>query len=179
MEKNNKKLVFTIFYGVMFALTVIGVFQLLYNAVTMIIYNAIGSYYETLQLPFAIIALLTSIFAIAFVTFEIISICAKKEGDKKKYFIINMVFMSLIVVAMIVCKVIFMKNTYPDEAKDFPHSVYKSLSEFFVIYQGTMTLLITQFTYEVVICALRIAQRVCAKKNKLVETNADDNTIKE
>lgn len=181
MEKNNKKLVFTIMYGVMFALTVIGVFQLLYNAVTMIVYDVTGSYFTKFQLPLALMIFVTAIFATIFVVFEIKSICTKKEEDKKKYFTINIVFMSLIVLTMIACKVVFHVNN-PYVVEKFPHEIYSEWElEKLTIYQGAMTLLVTQFTYEVIISALRIAQRICAKKNKLVgvEENTVDNVIKE
>lgn len=181
MEKNSKKLVFTIFYGVMFALTVIGVFQLLYNAVTMLIYNVTGSYFTEFQLPLALMVLLTTIFAIVFVVFEIKSICTKKEENKRKYFIINIVFMSLIVLTMIACKVVLYVKV-PNLLDEFPHEIYESSwgTKYFTIYQGTMALLVTQFIYEVIISVMRIVQRICTKKNKLVEAeeNTTDNAIK-
>lgn len=181
MEKNNKKLVFTIFYGVMLALTVIGIFQLFYNAVTMIVYDVTGGYFTKFQLPLALMALVTAIFAIIFVVFEIKSIFTKTEENKKKYFIINIVFMSLIVATMIACKVVYYVSD-PSVVEKFPYEIYSEWQlERFTIYQSAMALLVTQFTYEVIISVLRIAQRICAKKNKLVEVeeNTTDNAIKE
>ncbi len=182
MEKDVKKLVFTIVYGVVLALTFIGAFQLLYNAVPMIIYSSSKYFYSNYQLPFAIIILLVALFAIAFVVLEIVTICTKKEGNKKKYFITNMVLMALIVVTIIVCKVFFMTKYYKYHQEllhQFPHGIYNNNQEF-VLFQSTMALLVSQLIYVATIGAMRIAQRICAKKKKLVEEeNIEDNAIKE
>lgn len=184
MEKDIKKQIFTIAYAVALIAVVVGAVQLLYNAITMFVYfNGSPSYHGKFQLPIAIVVLLAAFFAIAFEVLEIKSICTKTDETKKKLFIVNTVFTSMVALAMIVCKIIFM--TYRKyQFGQLPHGVYDGDTQF-ALYQGVISIFITQLVYMIIITIMHIAKIISdKKKNKNtkgvveLETTPNENNTK-
>jgi len=161
MEKDIKKQIFTIVYAIALIAVVAGAVQLLYNAITMFIYGYNG--YEKLQLPIAIVVLLAAIFAIAFDVLEIKSIYTKTDKTKKVLFIINTILTGMVALAMIVCKILFM--TYrKQQFGQLPHWIYDGDTQF-ALYQGVISILITQLVYMTIIIAMHIVKKIADKKN--------------
>ena len=181
MEKDIKKQIFTLVYAVALIAVVAGAVQLLYNAITMFIYGYNG--YEKLQLPIAIVVLLTAIFAITFDVLEIKSICTKNDKTKKILFIINTVLVGMVVLALIACKILFMTNR-KHQFGQLPHWIYDGDTQF-ALYQGVISILITQLVYMAIIIAMHIAKKIADKKNNKndktvakLETTPNENTAK-
>ena len=152
MEKDIKKLIFTIVYAIALVAAFVGAVQLLYNAINMFNYEMNSMIdFDGFQKPLADKILAAAIFAIIFVAMEIISIVMKNKVVKLICFSINIIFIILVILKTFACK-----DFYIDYLGKKPYSSIR-----FALYQEIMAMLVTQIVYMAIIFALNTANIIC------------------